>query len=165
MHAKIGIQIRSGDLIVRAKSRDTLKPGDLLRAYIHPEETSNVYLIHTDHKTAILLNLTQQKIHSSTLVIPSLQEFYQVGGKSGKESFTIICSPNQMTEVQEIFSSGETPMIAFGLTPSECPLKKALPCLFMPQGHSCNPIILQKRPLISGISAPSTIPTGYPATS
>ncbi|MBW1707286.1 MAG: hypothetical protein JRJ86_19355 [Deltaproteobacteria bacterium] len=109
VRAKIGIQIRSGDLVMRAKSRDTLKPGDLLRIYVHPEETSNVYLIHTDHKTATLLNLTQQKIHSSTLVMPSLQEFYQVDGKSDKESFTVICSPNQMTEVQEIFSSGEAP--------------------------------------------------------
>lgn len=107
VRAKIGIQIRSGDRVIRAKSRDTLKAGDLFRIYVHPEETSHVYVVHTDHKTATLLNMVQQKIQSSTLVMPSIQELYEVDGKSPIETVTIICSPNELTEVMDILASGE----------------------------------------------------------
>ena len=65
VRAKIGIQISSGDHIVRAKSQDRLKAGDLLRIYVHPEKTSHVYVIHTDLKEATFLNMVQQRIQSS----------------------------------------------------------------------------------------------------
>ncbi len=109
VRAKIGIQIRSGDHIVRAKSQDRLKAGDLIRIYVHPEKTSHVYVIHTDLKEATLLNVVQQKTQSSTLVMPSLQEFYQVDGKSPKETFTIIISPKELHEVLDVLKTGNAP--------------------------------------------------------
>ena len=109
VRAKIGIQIRSGDQIVRAKSQDRLKAGDLLRIYVHPEKTSHVYVIHTDLKETTLLNMVQQKTQSSTLVMPSLQEFYQVDGKSSKETFSIIISPKELSEVLEVLRTGNAP--------------------------------------------------------
>ena len=106
VRAKIGIQIRSDDRIISAKSQDDLNINDLIRIYVHPEEMGYVYVIHTDLKEATLLNMVQQKIQSSTLVMPSLQEFYQVDGNSSEETFTIIISPNELTEVMEIFRKG-----------------------------------------------------------
>lgn len=106
VRAKIGIQIRSGDRILSAKSQDDLQANDLIRIYVHPEKTSHVYVIHTDLKEATLLNLIQQKIRSSTLVMPSLQEYYQVDGKSPKETFTIIISPKGLNKVMEILKNG-----------------------------------------------------------
>jgi hypothetical protein len=108
IRAKVGIQIRSGDRVMRAKSRDRLKTGDYLRLYVHPEHGSYVYVIHSDQKTATLLNTIRQTIQSSTLVMPSLQQYYQVDGKSKIESFTIICSPNQIDELSKLFKNGST---------------------------------------------------------
>ena len=108
VRAKVGIQIRSGDRIISAKSQDDLNVNDLIRIYVHPEETSHVYVIHTDLNDATLLNMVQQKTQSSTLVMPSLQEFYQVDGKSSNETFTIIISPKELTEVKKVFKKGTT---------------------------------------------------------
>ena len=109
VRAKIGIQVKSGDRVMRAKSQDRLKDGDLLRIYIHPEKTSHVYVIHNDLNEATLLNMAQQKIRSSTLVMPSIQEFYQVDGKSPTETFTIIISPDELTKVSDILRTGNVP--------------------------------------------------------
>jgi hypothetical protein len=108
VRAKIGVQIRSGERIIRAKSPDDLNILDLIRIYVHPEEMGYVYIIHTDLKEATLLNMVQQKIQSSTLVMPSLQEFYQIDGNSSVETFTIIISPNELPEVLNVFKNGTT---------------------------------------------------------
>ena len=108
VRAKIGIQIRSGDSIIRAKSQDDLNADDLLRIYVRPEKTSYVYIIHSDLSTATLLNMDQQKIQNSTLVMPSLQEFYRVDGKSSEEIFTIIITDNSLNEVMETLRNGKT---------------------------------------------------------
>jgi len=99
VRAKIGIQIKSGDRIVRAKSNDRLKKGDLLRIYLHPEEASHVYIVHTDLKNVTFLNEDQQKIQSSTLMMPSPRDYYEVDGESSTETITIIVSPNEVPEL------------------------------------------------------------------
>jgi len=109
VRAKIGIQIKSGDRILRAKSIDRLKKGDLLRIYVHPEKTCHVYVVHTDPKKITLLNMIQQEIQSSTMVMPSLQEYYQVDGESSKETITIIISPNKLSELLRLLEGGSTP--------------------------------------------------------
>ena len=106
IRAKIGVQIRSGDKVIRAKSRDRLKSGDYIRLYIHPEHSSYVYVIHSDQKQATLLNTVRQSMQSSTVVMPSLQQYYQVDGQSKVESFTIICSPSEIEELSKIFKEG-----------------------------------------------------------
>lgn len=106
VRAKIGVLVKSGDQVSRAKSKDRVKTGDLLRIYVHPEAGSYVYVIHTDLKRVTMLNMVEQKIHSSTLVLPSLQEFYQVDGNSPVESFTVICSSEEVKEVSSLITSG-----------------------------------------------------------
>jgi hypothetical protein len=105
VRAKVGIQIKSGDQSVRAKCRDRLKAGDMLRIYVHPEVSSYVYVVHSDQKNVTLLNMVAQRIQNSTLVLPSLQEFYQVDGQSPVETFTIICSPDEVKEVSALLTS------------------------------------------------------------
>lgn len=105
VRAKIGILVKSGDQVVRARSMDRVKAGDLIRIYVHPEASSYVYVIHTDQKRVTMLNMVEQKIHSSTLVLPSLQEFYQVDGNSKVESFTVICSSEEVKEVSSLLTS------------------------------------------------------------
>ena len=108
MRAKIGILVKSGDQIIRAKSRDRLKAGDLVRIYVHPEVSSYVYVVHRDQKTVTLLNMVEQRIQSSTLVLPSVQEYYQVDGQSPVETFTVICSPKEVKEISSLASSQMT---------------------------------------------------------
>ncbi len=105
VRAKVGILVKSGDQMARAKSRDRLKKGDLIRVYVHPEASAYVYVIHTDHKEVTLLNMVEQKIQSSTMVLPSLQEYYEVDGNSPVESFTVICSPEEVKEISTLLAS------------------------------------------------------------
>jgi hypothetical protein len=53
--------------------------------------------------------MVQQKIQSSTLVMPSLQEFYQVDGESRTETFTIIISPGELEETLDVLGNGSAP--------------------------------------------------------
>lgn len=99
VRAKIGIRIKTGDRVLQAKAMEELKAGDLIRIYVHPELSSWVYVVHTDQKKVTLLNMSHQKIHSSTLVLPSVQETYAVDGMSPEEAFTIICSPREIMEL------------------------------------------------------------------
>lgn len=108
VRAKIGILVKSGDQILKAKSKDRLKAGDLLRIYVHPEVSSYVYVVHSDLKTVTLLNMVEQKIQSSTMVLPSVQEFFQVDGKSAVETFTVICSPEEVKAVSALVNSRMT---------------------------------------------------------
>ena len=105
VRAKIGILIKSGDQTIKAKSNDRLKAGDLVRIYVHPEVNSSVYVVHRDQKTVTLLNMVKQRIQSSTLVLPSVQEFYKVDGKSPVETFTVICSPTEVKEISSLVGS------------------------------------------------------------
>lgn len=110
IRAKIGMQLKSGERITRATSRDRLKPGDLVRLYVHAEEGCFIYIIHTDQKEVNLLNITQQKIQSSTLILPSAQAFYEIDGKSSVEKFTIICSPEKLPRISDM----ENRPVAYG---------------------------------------------------
>src|SRR6056297_2068117 len=56
VRAGIGIEIRSDNQIKSAKSSDNLKKDDLLRVHILPVQTCYVYIIHSDQKTATLVN-------------------------------------------------------------------------------------------------------------
>jgi len=109
VRAKIGIQISSGGAVEKAKSRDTIGTGDLLRIYVHPEANAYVYVVHSDLSEATLLNMVEQKVKSSTLIMPSLLDFYQVDGKSSQETFTIICSPAALSQMASLIKKGSLP--------------------------------------------------------
>lgn len=102
VRAKIGIQIKSGERISMAKSKDKLKAGDLFRIYVNSEENCVIYIIHTDEKLVSLLNITEQKVQSSTIILPSAQAYYQADGKSNFEKITIVCSPYKLPELTAI---------------------------------------------------------------
>jgi hypothetical protein len=105
IRAKIGIQISSSGKNKLAKSRDRLKTGDFLRIFVHPEKASYVYVVYSDRKDVSLLSVTEQKILSSSIVLPSVNEFYEIDGKSNFERFTIICSPKEIIEITQFFKS------------------------------------------------------------
>ncbi|MBF0203633.1 MAG: hypothetical protein HQK67_04780 [Desulfamplus sp.] len=67
--------------------------------YVHSENSNYVYIIHTDGKNVNLLNITEQKVQSSTLILPSAQAFYEIDGQSDIEKFTIICTPEKIDEL------------------------------------------------------------------
>jgi hypothetical protein len=104
IRAKLGVSIKSGDQQLRAKAKDRLKAGDLLRLYIYPEEQSYIYVIHTDQKSATLLKTVEKGAQAGFLALPSPREFYEVDGKSPVETFTIICSPEELKEIPALFN-------------------------------------------------------------
>ncbi len=109
VRAKIGIRIQSGDSIARAKAKQRITVGDLLRIYVIPEKDSYVYIVHTDKKTAELLthkNKAEFK-EEKMIISPSGDNFYQFDGKSKLEYFTIVVSPNEIEDLLDILYSGE----------------------------------------------------------
>ncbi|SLM28256.1 exported hypothetical protein [Desulfamplus magnetovallimortis] len=108
VRAKIGIQIQSGEKAYRSRSRERLLPGDLIRLYVHTENSCYLYVVHTDTNSVNLLNITEQKIQSSTLILPSAQAFYEIDGTSSMEKITIICTPEKLPELSVMESRNLT---------------------------------------------------------
>ncbi len=106
IRAKIGIRINSDSKNAMAKSRDRLKPGDLFRIYVNPENASFIYVVYSDKKEANLLQMVEQKTKNSILVFPSITEFYEVDGTSEHELFTIICSPKKINSLETLINPG-----------------------------------------------------------
>ena len=109
VRAKIGIMIKSDNIAVRAKKRDRIRVGDLIRIYALPEKPSFVFIIHSDLKTATLLNQENKRVESTVLMLPSPQNYYEMDGQSSKELITIICSPEELPAVSELFKSEQAP--------------------------------------------------------
>jgi hypothetical protein len=108
LSARIGILIDSGDQPIRARGQERIKPGDRIRMYIQPEAACNVYVVHTDHKTATLLGAFEAVSPGAELVLPGLQDFYEVDGKSPIEAFTIVCSTGKLDNIPALFNSKVT---------------------------------------------------------
>lgn len=110
VEARIGIQIKSGDEVTRARSRDLIRAGDYLRVYVQPESGARyVYVVHADDRRVTLLNAAAQKIEGPTLILPSPQTYYQVDGNSDMERFTVICGPSPLPEVAALEDAGMAP--------------------------------------------------------
>lgn len=105
IRAKVGILIKSGDQTMRAKGKDRLKAGDFLRVYVQPEENCYVYVVHTDQKTAKLLSSTERRQPGSLVILPGSQDSYEVDGESPVDTFTIICSPDELKEVSGLLNT------------------------------------------------------------
>lgn len=104
VRAKIGIELAFGDISFRAKAVDRIKAGQNFRIYVIPETDSHVYVVHTDHKTVTLLNYSIVSM-GSKLVLPSADNYFQIDGLSKKESLTIICSKNKLSNVHAALST------------------------------------------------------------
>ncbi len=100
--AKVGILMKSGERLDRARGQDRLRSGDLIRVYVHPKRPTNVYVIHSSGNSLSLLNAVSQQVSSATVVLPSIQDFYEVDGKAQKEKITIICTPEPLPEADAI---------------------------------------------------------------
>jgi hypothetical protein len=105
IRAKIGIQIKSQDKTSMAKSRERLKSGDLLRIYVHPENPAYIYVVYSDKNEVTLLNIVEQKVVTSSLVLPSVNQYYLISGTSNVERFTIICSPAELPQIDNLLNS------------------------------------------------------------
>ncbi|MDH3604608.1 MAG: hypothetical protein OEU26_33795 [Candidatus Tectomicrobia bacterium] len=108
--ARIGIQIQSNGGMMRAKVRNRVKVGDGLRLYVAPVEDAYIYVIRTDKKVAQVLNPEPYKTPAKTaMILPNEGQFYNIDGSSSVESFTVICSPTELKEVQELIGSPTFP--------------------------------------------------------
>lgn len=109
VRAKIGIQIRSGDEVSRAAAHERVKVGDRLRIYVIPEpDPAYIYVMHTDQKTVVRLNkkVEQHEIPKDFILkLPSKEDFYQIDGESPLEYVTVICSPDQLTELENLLKT------------------------------------------------------------
>jgi len=108
LSARIGIVIDSGEQSIRARGQESIKLGDRLRIHIQSEAACHVYVVHNDHKTVTLLGAFEGMSPGAQLVLPGLQEFYQVDGKSPVEVFTIICSTVKLSDILALFNSKVT---------------------------------------------------------
>ena len=108
VRAKIGIELISGNTSKRAKVLERIKPGQNFRIHVIPEKDSHVYVIHTDHNIVTLLNHSIVS-KSSSLVLPSGDNNFQIDGLSKKESFTVICSQGELSNVQNLLNSKNVP--------------------------------------------------------
>ena len=102
IRAKIGVLKKSGKQTGRAMAEDRLKAGDMIRIYVQPELPAYVYVIHCTRDSLALLNIVRQQISSATVLLPSIQGYYQIDGKSRTEKITIICSPQPLEQVAAI---------------------------------------------------------------
>jgi len=108
VRAKVGIQVRSGERTAPAKTTETVKTGDSLRVYVLPENDAYVYVVHNDGKTLTLLNAqnaTTRVTKGGLMALPTPEQFYQIDGGSDKESITVLCSPTELREVANLFST------------------------------------------------------------
>lgn len=111
VRAKLGIRTQSAGNLAWAKAKDTLKAGDFMRVYVIPEQDAYIYLVYTDNKAPTLLNANTYKKKvdkGSVAIFPSEHEYYQTDGANPNESFTIVCSPNEIQEISTLLSSKDT---------------------------------------------------------
>lgn len=100
VRAQIGVRIQAREPgASRARAREVLKAGDEIRLYVHPEKSAYIYILHDDGRNVNLLNITEQKVQSATLILPSAQSWYVIDGRSNLENLTIICTPQELPEV------------------------------------------------------------------
>ncbi len=116
--AQIGIQVQSNGSSTRAKKRNRIKVGDGLRLYVTPAEDAYLYILRTHKQRVQALNRPPYIVTGKTpVVLPGEAEFYNIDGSSPHESFTVICSPTPLKEVEDLIKTS-TPSLA-QWTPTE----------------------------------------------
>ena len=83
-----------------ARTLDRIRSGDMVRVYVHPEKNAYVYVVYTDKQQVTLLTPVEQTTQGSTLVLTSVNEYYEIDGSNRTEAFTIICSPTAINRFQ-----------------------------------------------------------------
>ncbi|MCP4399762.1 MAG: hypothetical protein GY801_20965, partial [bacterium] len=91
--------LRQGEENRLVKVRDRVAAGDRFRVYAIPEtEPGHIYVVYADRETAGLLNSAEQieTPKDSVLVLPSLDELYEVDNSSPRFTVTVICSAEKL---------------------------------------------------------------------
>ncbi len=97
IRARLGIKAK--DWI---KPRELIQPGEKLQIFVTPLSDVFVYVIHSNYKTAQLLNW--KKVHGGQLLIlPESTDFYQIDGEDKKEEVTIVVIPNSHSKLDQTF--------------------------------------------------------------
>lgn len=111
VRAKIGVEIYSGKKSFPAKQRARLKVGDTFRIYVMPAKDCYVYVINSDKKSAMLLNPEDSmRVRQGSLkFFPSMKNRFQPDGLVNEEFLTIICSPEKLAQITDLFASGNAP--------------------------------------------------------
>lgn len=110
VQARVGIKIKSGDTLSRAKTHDRIKVGDSLQLYVIPNEKAYVYVIYTDGTDVQLLN--SKEADESTpadtpIILPAHDKYYTITPGSSIEHFTVICSPKELERIEKAFRRGK----------------------------------------------------------
>ena len=112
VRGKIGIEIIQGRQSSAAKKRSRITTDDRLKVYTATEFKSFTYVINSNKKEASLLTPNpngQSKTNEGIKKFPGANQFYQFDENSDVELLTIICSPQELTEIQELFKSSPIP--------------------------------------------------------
>ncbi len=105
---KIGVEIIKQNKSSLARKSNRITTQDKLKVYTAPDFESYTYLISSNKKEATLLSPSSKghvKATAGLIKYPGENQFYQFDENSDVESLTIICSPNELKEVQELFNS------------------------------------------------------------
>ena len=108
VRGKIGIEIINKGKSTPARKRSRITSQDRLKIYTVPEFKSYTYVISSDKKNATLLTSPQNgnaKVKEGLNIYPGPNQFYQFDENSDVELITVICSPTELKDVQELFAS------------------------------------------------------------
>ena len=106
VRAKIGIRITSDQVTRRAKKRDRIKAGDALQIYISPEfDSASIYVMYDNQESVEqLYEKENHQFLGNIIVIPG-EDRYTIDGKHQSEQFTIICSPQPLSDIDKFLES------------------------------------------------------------
>lgn len=108
VRAKIGVLILNDDQSRLAKTTDSLAPGTKMQIHVIPEKNCYLYLINSDGQKATWLNYgddQKQVTQGEEKIYPSKFSLYEQKGGNDMESFTVICSPQKLTAMTQLFST------------------------------------------------------------
>jgi hypothetical protein len=104
--AKIRIQITSGQVTRRAKKRDRIKAGDSLQIYISPEfDSASIYVMYDNQESVEQLYKKEDHQFLGNIIVIPGEDRYTIDGKHQSEQFTIICSPQPLSDIDEFLES------------------------------------------------------------
>ncbi len=111
VRAKIGIKLLSGDEIRRAKAREQVTIWERLWVYVVPEPNpAYIYVVYNNQNTVTRLNDDHQTKISGNLLLklPPADDdelFYSFDAESSLEYITIICSPVELPEIDQLLNT------------------------------------------------------------
>jgi hypothetical protein len=105
---KIGIEIVKKDKSALAKKRNRITTDDRLKIYVAPDFKSYTYVISSNKQVATLLSPSSKgkpEAKKGLKNFPGPKQYYQFDETSDIELLTVICSPNEVKEIKDLFES------------------------------------------------------------